>query len=90
MARIKTTRNDAGLSVLVTGRLTAFDMGRLEYACAPALVAPWLRLHIDVSGVTYTDPIASAILQRMVERGAVLREGSAARLDRRAPPPRAG
>jgi hypothetical protein len=58
--------------IVITGRLTAADMGRLEHACAPALVSDRLCLEIDLRGVTHTDATALALLQRMVARGAVL------------------
>lgn len=57
---------------MVTGRLTAADMGRLEHACAPELTAHPLWLEIDLRRVTHTDSTAAALLQRMVARGAVL------------------
>jgi hypothetical protein len=47
-------------------------MGRLEHACASALVCDPLLLEIDLRRVTHTDPTALAVLQRMVARGAVL------------------
>jgi hypothetical protein len=58
--------------VVVTGRLAAADMGRLEQACAPALVSETLNLRIDLRAVTYTDGTALAVLQRLAARGAVL------------------
>jgi hypothetical protein len=72
MARIRTTQSSDCTVVIVTGRLTASDMGRLEHACSPALVTSALRLEIDLRRVTYTDRTAAAVLQRMTERGAVL------------------
>jgi ribosomal protein S3 len=67
-----TTRTANGARVRVTGRLTASDMGRLEHACADALLSRALRLQIDVSRVTETDQTAAAILQRLANRGALI------------------
>jgi ABC-type transporter Mla MlaB component len=72
MARIRMLSNTAPPLVVVTGRLTAADMGRLEQACSPALVSDPLWLEIDLRGVTHTDSTALAVLQRLVARGAVL------------------
>ena len=72
MARIRMLRSRAPHVVVVTGRLTAADMGRLEQACAPALVTDPLWLEIDLRGVTHTDSTALAVIQRLVARGAVL------------------
>jgi hypothetical protein len=54
----------------VTGRLTAADVGRLEHACAPALLTEDLALDIDLSEVTESDEIAALIVNRMASRGA--------------------
>jgi anti-anti-sigma regulatory factor len=72
MARIRIVQRAAGLLVVLRGRLTAADMGRLEQACAPALVSDPLQLEIDLRHVTHTDSTAAAVLERMVARGAVL------------------
>jgi len=72
MARIRTKRRGECTVVIVTGRLTAADMGRLEHACSPALIARALRLEIDIRGVTVRDDTATAVLQRMIDRGAVV------------------
>jgi len=72
MGRIRTIRKDERTVVIVEGRLTAFDMGRLEHACSQELIVSAPRLEIDMSRVTYTDNTAAAVLRRMVERGAVL------------------
>jgi hypothetical protein len=47
-------------------------MGRLEHACSPALTSRALRLEIDLRGVTASDETATAVLQRMIDRGAVV------------------
>jgi anti-anti-sigma regulatory factor len=72
VARIRTAHNEQRTVVIVSGRLTATDMGRLEHACSPALVNLRPRLEIDMRNVTYTDETAAAVLRRMVQRGAVL------------------
>jgi hypothetical protein len=72
MARIRLRWHTIPPSVVVTGRLTSADMGRLEQACAPALVSDPLWLEIDLRGVTLTDPTAVALLRQMVARGAIL------------------
>jgi hypothetical protein len=76
MARIRTTHSAKGTVVTITGRLTASDMGRLEQACAPALIARALRLELDLRAVTFTDATASTLLQRMAERGALVTTAS--------------
>ena len=72
MARIRTMLKGENTVVVVTGRLTASDMGRLEHSCSPALTSPALRLEIDMRGVTYVDGTATAVLQRLAARGAVV------------------
>ena len=70
MARIRTVRRGDITCVIITGRVTAADMGRLEHACAPALVVQPSPLELDLRRVTSVDAIAHAILRRMVDRGA--------------------
>ena len=77
MARIRTARVADRTLVVVTGRLTAGDMGRLEIACAEALTSRPPRLEIDLRQVTHTDSTAVAILQHLADRGAFIRSGSA-------------
>jgi hypothetical protein len=72
MGRIRTTRKEERMVVVIEGRLTASDMGRLEHACSPELVSSTPHLQIDVSRVKYTDATAAALLRRMAERGALL------------------
>lgn len=72
MARIRTTRTARGARVRVLGRLTASDMGRLEHACADALLSRPARLEIDLRGVTHADRTAGAILQHLGHRGAII------------------
>ena len=69
VARIRTARHSDLLRVTITGRLTRADMGRLEHACAPALIHDRPRLEIDLTRVTVLDPMASAVVQHMVRRG---------------------
>ena len=56
--------------VRVTGRLGARDMGRLEHACAPALVAAVPALDIDLRAIRSTDRTATAVLKQFAARGA--------------------
>ena len=70
MARIHRVRQDDTIRVTLSGRLSAADMGRLEHACAPALVMHPMALEIDLRSVTSIDRSAAAILERMAERGA--------------------
>ena len=56
--------------VIVSGRLTAADMGRLEHACAPGLLASPSPLHLDLRAVTSADATAAAVLRRIAGRGA--------------------
>ena len=72
MARIRATHRAERSVVIVTGRLTGSDTGRLEHACSPALTVPSVSLEIDVRGVTHTDESAAAWLQRMIRRGAIV------------------
>ena len=72
MARIRTVHSRDRPLIVITGRLTSADVGRLEQACAPALTVQSLCLEIDLRGVTYTDSTAAAMLRRLVARGAVL------------------
>jgi hypothetical protein len=72
MARIRSTHGFHAIRVSIAGRLTASDMGRLEHACARALVSNPLRLDIDVSRVTFLDATARAVLEQMTRRGAVV------------------
>lgn len=58
--------------VLVSGRLSAADMGRLEHACAPALTTESAALELDLRGMTDADRTARALIERMVHRGAVV------------------
>ena len=45
-------------------------MGRLEHACAPALISDALLLEIDLRHATSIDRSAAAVLERMAQRGA--------------------
>ena len=72
VARIKTTQTAHGARVTLTGRLTATDMGRLEHACADALLLRAPLLEIDLRRVTHTDRTAAAILQQLANRGATI------------------
>ena len=56
--------------VVVSGRLSAADMGRLEHACAPALLHHPSPLELDLKGVTSADDTARAMVARMRARGA--------------------
>jgi hypothetical protein len=78
MGRIRTTQKNTCIVVTLEGRLTAADMGRLERACAQELISSTPRLEIDVRRVTYTDDTATAVLRRLVQRGAVLTRSAAA------------
>jgi anti-anti-sigma regulatory factor len=70
MGRIRSERKGAITRVIITGDLTAVDMGRLERACAPALVAHPPPLEIDLRGVASADRTAAAVLAQFVHRGA--------------------
>jgi hypothetical protein len=45
-------------------------MGRLEHACATALISETLSLEIDLRQTTSIDRSAAAVLERMARRGA--------------------
>jgi hypothetical protein len=47
-------------------------MGRLEHACADALLSWPPRLQIDIRRVTHADRTAAAILQQLAHRGVVI------------------
>ena len=57
---------------MVTGPLTAADVGELEHACGPALTMRPLPLEIDLQAVPHTDYTAGTMLQTLAARGAVL------------------
>ena len=73
MARIQSRFDRNGLRVLIKGRLTATDMGRLERACAAALTRHPLQLALDLRRVTAIDATAAAVLRRLCDRGAVVK-----------------
>jgi hypothetical protein len=80
VARIRISRDVAGLHVDVRGRLQAADLRRLEHACAPALVTDPVRIELRLNHVTHMDRIAAAFVDRMTQRGAVVtRVGGAPR-----------
>lgn len=70
MARIRAERKGAMTRVTITGELSAGDMGRLERACAPALVAHPAPLELDLRGVISADRTAAAVLTNIIHRGA--------------------
>jgi ABC-type transporter Mla MlaB component len=70
MAQIRSARRGDMLRVTVSGRLSTRDMGRLEHACAPALTSRLARLELDLRRVTHADATATAVLERISERGA--------------------
>jgi hypothetical protein len=69
MACICAGRSRGLLRVTVRGRLTSRDMGRLEHACAPALIDHRPRLEVDLGRVTGLDDTAFAVVQQMASRG---------------------
>ena len=73
MARIRRHILPHMVRLKVTGRLTAADVGRLERACAPALLTKDVALDIDLSEVTESDDMATLMLARMAARGARIR-----------------
>ena len=73
MARIRTIKTPSSLRVVVTGKLGAADMGRLEHACATALIARRADLVIDLKRVTAIDDVAAAHLRHIATRAAVLK-----------------
>jgi hypothetical protein len=70
MARIRAIRSGGVTRVLVSGRLSSADMGRLEHACAPALTSEAIPLELDLRRMTDADRTAQALIDRMVTRGA--------------------
>jgi len=71
MARIRTI-HDGGTCLRITGKLTAGDMGRLERACAKALMCKRLRLELDLRQVTWMDLTARAVIELLERRGATV------------------
>lgn len=69
MARITSRQSGDSHLVLISGRLTSLDMGRLEHVCARALTCAHPKLDIDLGAVTYVDATARAILQHLHARG---------------------
>lgn len=72
MARISMIEVDGRYRVSVRGRLSALDLQRLERACGPALEHKKVPLELLLAGVTSIDDAASAFLERLQARGAVL------------------
>lgn len=72
MARIRTIKSVSPLRVVVTGRLGAADMRRLEDACATALTAERADLVVDLRRVIAVDAVAAAHLRHIARRGAIL------------------
>jgi hypothetical protein len=70
MAQIRASRRGHVLRVTISGRLAMADMGRLEHACAPALVSHPVDLELDLRRVTHADATATAVLERFSRRGA--------------------
>jgi hypothetical protein len=70
MAQIRSVRHGDILRVTVFGRLSMLDMGRLEHACAPALISHPAKLELDLRRVTHADATATAVLERISQRGA--------------------
>jgi hypothetical protein len=56
--------------VSVKGQLSIADMGRLEQACAPALTSYPMKLELDLRRVTHADATATAVVERIAQRGA--------------------
>jgi anti-anti-sigma regulatory factor len=73
MARIRTAQRQSHTVVIVSGRLRAQDMRRLEHACSPALTTARMQLTVDLTDVTEIDQAAEALLRRMANRGAQIR-----------------
>jgi hypothetical protein len=70
VARIRTLRDGGNTRVIISGRVTAADMGRIEHACAPALLARPSPLELDLRRVTVVDATAIAVLHRIASGGA--------------------
>ncbi len=70
MARIRSARHGDLLRVKISGRLSIGDIGRLEHACAPALTSHEANLELDLRRVTDIDATATAVLERISQRGA--------------------
>jgi hypothetical protein len=77
MARIRRQILPHVIRLKVSGRLAAADVGRLERACAPALLTEDVSLEIDLSGVSESDELANLIVNRMAARGARIRRAIA-------------
>ena len=76
MARIRSIKRFATVTVTVAGRLRAADIGRLEHACGPALTFERAQLVVDLQGVTEIDNVAEAHLRHMAGRGAVIKKAN--------------
>jgi hypothetical protein len=73
MARIRATMRDWNTVVIVSGRLGAGDLRRLEHACSPTLTSAQAPLTLDLTRATEIDAVAGALIRRMAMRGAVIR-----------------
>lgn len=58
VARIRTLRDGDNTRVIISGRVTAADMGRIEHACAPALLVRPSPLELDLRQVSSVDATA--------------------------------
>lgn len=72
MARIRTIAGPSSVRVVVTGKLGAADMRRLEQACALALTNDLPDLIVDLKQVTSMDNVAAAHLRHFARRGAII------------------
>jgi hypothetical protein len=70
VARLKRFTRDSVTRIIVSGRLSAGDMGRLEQLCAAVLTERRLPLELDLRDVTEVDRTAAAVIRRLRDRGA--------------------
>jgi hypothetical protein len=78
VAKLETNLTGGRWHVVVTGRLGAADLRRLERACAPALAQRPPPLDMQLDAVTDVDKSARMFMRRLLESGAALIGASAA------------
>ena len=73
MARISVKSDEGRYLVTMSGHLSGRDLRRLEQLCGPALEQRTLPLTLRLKPATSVDLPARAYLERLIERGAIVR-----------------
>lgn len=73
MARMRVNSLGGRYLVTMTGQLSGRDLRRLEQLCGPALEQKDIPLTVCLDRTTSVDQSARAYLDRLMQRGAVVR-----------------